>query len=373
MRGKLVFFGNESWLRCRSNFAMLRASPTLRFARCKNFHTISKLPARRTFGRPRYQAHPPARSSSHAFSQRVKGPNNPPFRTYVAGAIGTIAIGGVGYSAANTPTETDWDAQTRQYVNEVYGLFGSTVAGAAGVAVLTSRLLPPTFFSSFPLQIGLMLGSSVGIIYCIRSIHYSNNKAEQYSSLAGFTLFEGLFFSYVFHAYPGNLIKSAAMGTGLLTAGLSSVGAVASGPEIIAFHGPLMVGCSGLLFGNIASLFFPIPGWQLVSIYGGLVLYSGRMITDTAITVKHAKAASATNGHFNAASHAMGIYLDAAIIFMKLLQLLSRLSNNGSRHHFVANDDEATEGSSRLPQSMAELDYRIRQTQMELERLRGRD
>ena len=97
------------------------------------------------------------------------------------------------------------------------------------------------------------------------------------------------------------------------------------------------------------------------------------MITDTAITVKHAKAASATNGHFNAASHAMGIYLDAAIIFMKLLQLLSRLSNNGSRHHFVANDDEATEGSSRLPQSMAELDYRIRQTQMELERLRGRD
>ena len=89
-------------------------------------------------------------------------------------------------------------------------------------------------------------------------------------------------------------------------------------------HGPLSMLFWVFFAAAIGRVFFPGPVLNQVAVYGSLVYYSGRMLFDTTKMVKLAE--QQTDAEFDPMRHAMGLYLNVAIIFLDLLELLARSS-----------------------------------------------
>ena len=235
---------------------------------------------------------------------------------FILAAIPLVGATGLVYSALTWGSAEPWDDRTRARVNKVYTYFASTIVGGAVIASTTARYLGTSRAIGLP----LLLFSFAGSVGCMVMLFGGNTNNKPIWWVA-FTVFEGLSFAGVFAAYPTALLKEAAMATASLTGGLTLIGAVAPSEDVLWMHGPLCA-LSFALFGiSLSRIFFPSPLVNVLAVYGGIFIYSGRTLTDTSVMVEMAK--TKPDGDFNAEVHAIGLYLDAAILFLKILQLLS--------------------------------------------------
>ena len=82
--------------------------------------------------------------------------------------------------------------------------------------------------------------------------------------------------------YGGPLIAQAFMATGALVGGLSLAATRQEDPYALQkYEGPLAMGVSTLVAAGVGNLIFPMPILSNVMLYGGLVVFSGLLVTDT--------------------------------------------------------------------------------------------
>ena len=169
----------------------------------------------------------------------------------------------------------------------------------------------------------------------IRSAHEAQGDrgASNPGWWLAFTVFQGLGFAAALTIYPATVLRHAAMASGALCGGLTTIGAVAPSEEVLWLHGPLLSASLGILGISVLRVFAPCPLLNIVGVYGATIVYAGRTLTDTAVMIEMAKTQS--NRKFNPELHAIGLYLDAAIVFLNLVRLFAAAGEGGKHAAFA--------------------------------------
>ncbi|VDN20448.1 unnamed protein product [Dibothriocephalus latus] len=92
----------------------------------------------------------------------------------------------------------------------------------------------------------------------------------------------------------GPILTRAALYTGGIVGGLSAVAASAPSDRFLMWGGPLAMGLGVVFISSLGSMFLsPVgrlgAGLYAISLYGGLVLFSGFLLYDTQLVVRRAE------------------------------------------------------------------------------------
>lgn len=132
----------------------------------------------------------------------------------------------------------------------------------------------------------------------------------------------------------GPIMLRAAWYTAGVVGGLSTVAVCAPSDKFLTIGGPLAIGLGVVFASSVAGMFLPPTtalgaGLYSISLYGGLLLFSGFLLYDTQKIVKRAEMHPVyTATPFDPVNCAISIYMDTLNIFIRIVSILS---GGGSR------------------------------------------
>ena len=132
----------------------------------------------------------------------------------------------------------------------------------------------------------------------------------------------------------GPIMLRAAWYTAGIVGGLSTIAVCAPSEKFLTIGGPLAMGLGIVFASSLAGMFLPATsalgaGLYSISLYGGLLLFSGFLLYDTQKIVKHAEVTPLYGGtQFDPINHSISIFMDTMNIFIRLVSILS---GGGSR------------------------------------------
>ncbi|XP_014681558.1 PREDICTED: growth hormone-inducible transmembrane protein-like [Priapulus caudatus] len=127
----------------------------------------------------------------------------------------------------------------------------------------------------------------------------------------------------------GPLLIRAAWYTAGIIGGLSTVAVCAPSEKFLNMAGPLSIGLGAVVMASLGSMFLPPTtalgaGLYSLSVYGGLVLFSGFLLYDTQKIVRVAETHPmyAVARRYDPVNMSIGIYLDTLNIFIRIAMIL---------------------------------------------------
>ncbi len=130
----------------------------------------------------------------------------------------------------------------------------------------------------------------------------------------------------------------AAWYTAGIVGGLSTIAVTAPSEKFLYMGGPLAMGFGAVFMASLGSAFLPPTsalgaGLYSISLYGGLVLFSGFMLYNTQKIIHRAE--RHPNGYgvqkYDPINNSIGIYLDTINIFIRIAQILAMGGGNKRR------------------------------------------
>lgn len=127
----------------------------------------------------------------------------------------------------------------------------------------------------------------------------------------------------------GPIMLRAAWYTAGVVGGLSTIAVCAPSEKFLNIGGPLAMGLGVVFASSLAGMFLPPTtalgaGLASLSLYGGLLLFSGFLLYDTQKIVKRAENTPAYGAQqFDPVNNAISIYLDTINIFVRIVAILS--------------------------------------------------
>lgn len=250
----------------------------------------------------------------------------------LAGASGAgllaLCYYGLGMSGEESAADRAfvWPSYVRERINATYGyLAGSLAFTGASAAMFSRSARGMNFLATRPyMSIGLFLAGAIGSGMVCRSLPYAPEqllpKIAAFGTMCGVT---GISLAPL-TMLGGPLIVKAALYTAGVVGALSLTAATAPSDKFLSMSGPLSIGLGVVCVSAIGGLFLPVTsavGGVLysVSLYGGLVLFSGFMLYDTQRVIKYAEL-SPTYDPINAC---LGIYWNTINIFIRIVTILA--------------------------------------------------
>jgi FtsH-binding integral membrane protein len=123
--------------------------------------------------------------------------------------------------------------------------------------------------------------------------------------------------------YGGPLIAQAGLATAGIMTGLSLISANSDPNSVNQLEKPLGIGLGALVACGLGHMIFPMPILYNISLYGGLVVFSGLTITDTSKVIQHAK-----NSKYDPINESFSLYLDYINLFLRILEVMYKLNNS---------------------------------------------
>ncbi|KAI6656414.1 Growth hormone-inducible transmembrane protein-like [Oopsacas minuta] len=223
-------------------------------------------------------------------------------KVFLAGASGAgllaLCYYGSGMSGQESAADRAilWPPYVKERINATYGYLAGSLAFTGASAVLFSRSARGmAFLSARPyMSLGLFLIGTIGSSMVCRSLPYSPEfllpKLGAFSTMcgvAGISLAPLTFLG-------GPLIVKAALYTAGVVGALSLTAATAPSDKFLNMSGPLSIGLGVVCVSALGGLFLPATGLvgsalYTVSMYGGLVLFSGFMLYDTQRVIQYAE------------------------------------------------------------------------------------
>ncbi|RWS28910.1 growth hormone-inducible transmembrane protein-like protein [Leptotrombidium deliense] len=259
----------------------------------------------------------------------------------VAGAsvvgLGALCFYGAGFSRQEGAIDraAAWPQYVRDRIHATYMYFGGSLIFTAATAatVLRSPVLMQfvtrSSFTSFIVGIGAMMASG----YLVQSIPYKQGfGAKQlawmfHSGVVG-TVIAPL------ALLGGPLIIRAAVYTAGVVGGLSAVAMCAPSEKFLTMGGPLAIGFGAVFAASIGSFFLPPTtalgaGLYSISVYGGLILFSGLLLYDTQKIIKRAETHPLYAAvPYDPINESISIYMDTINIFIRIAMILSGQGGN---------------------------------------------
>ena len=279
-------------------------------------------------------------------------------------------VGGMVKGATTVGTHSVWSPLQRERIQKTFAAFGVGIAATAASSVLLYRVVrvvsagrrpregrqdetagaflcrlfppcpptpdpPPVTFSSFTpthqgaahaiANTGLLgtLGMMAVVVGSSVVVHMvpPEQTVAKYGALMLFNTAIGLTLSPLCVLGGPLLARAAAMTAGVVGS-LSFVAANSPSDQYLWMAGPLAMGLGAVFVASFGAL---LPGGAIASVmhkvwmYGGLALFSGMCLYDTARIVETARVAPT----FDPVGMSLSIYMDAVNIFVRIAMLLS--------------------------------------------------
>ncbi|XP_071454199.1 growth hormone-inducible transmembrane protein-like [Hetaerina americana] len=246
--------------------------------------------------------------------------------------LGALCFYGLGLSNKEGAIDRAmlWPDYVKQRIKDTYMYFGGSIVVTATSAMAAFR--SPTLInfmsrSSF-LAIGASIAAMIGSGILCQSIPYQKGfGAKQMAWLLHSAVVGAVVAPICFIGGP--VLLRAAWYTAGVVGGLSAVAACAPSEQFLHIGGPLAIGFGAVFAASLGSMFLPPTtalgaGLYSISLYGGLLLFSGFLLYDTQRIVKaaerHPPYAPVPYDPVNAA---ISIYLDTVNIFIRIATILS--------------------------------------------------
>jgi growth hormone-inducible transmembrane protein len=127
----------------------------------------------------------------------------------------------------------------------------------------------------------------------------------------------------------GPIILRAAWYTAGIVGGLSTVAVCAPSEKFLTMGAPLAMGLGVVFAASLGSMFLPPTtalgaGLYSISLYGGLLLFSGFLLYDTQKIVKRAENTPLSGGYaYDPINNSINIFMDTLNIFIRIVSILA--------------------------------------------------
>lgn len=246
--------------------------------------------------------------------------------------IGALCYYGLGLSNDVGAIETSrlWPQYVKDRVRDTYMYFGSSVLLTAASSVMVFRS---------PVLLNLMKRNSwVAIIASMAAMMGTGILAQSIEYQPGFGAKQ---IAWMLHSATvgaviapiclvgGPILTRAALYTLGVVGGLSTVAACAPSDKFLYMGGPLAVGLGVVFASSVGTMFLPPTtalgaGMMSLSLYGGLLLFSGFLLYDTQRIIRKAETHPLyATTLYDPVNASISIYLDTLNIFLRIVMILS--------------------------------------------------
>lgn len=273
--------------------------------------------------------------------QRLMGPaTDTPFRIGQGALIGGSALGigalcfyGLGLSNGVGAMEKSylWSKQVKDRISTTYMYFGGStlITGLTAAQIFRTPALMKIVASPSILSMVATIGALIISGSILHNIEYKEGFGPKqlawivHSSLVGAVLAP-------ICVLGGPILTRAALYTFGVFGGLSTIAMCAPSDKFLMMAGPLSMGLGVVFVSSLGSAFLPVSsalGASLysISMYGGLILFSGLLLYDTQRIVVTAEQ---EYFKYDPINQSLSIYMDTINIFIRLAMLLSGSGGN---------------------------------------------
>ncbi|XP_073988091.1 growth hormone-inducible transmembrane protein [Rhodnius prolixus] len=251
-----------------------------------------------------------------------------------ASLVGVGALCYYGLGAGSQPGAIDqavvWPEYVRQRIKDTYTYFGGSLMITATSAVMAFRspvIMNFVARNSF-LAVAACIAAMIGTGEVCRQIPYQPGFGTKqlawmlHSSVVGIVLAPVCIIG-------GPILVRAAWYTAGVVGGLSAIACCAPSDKFLYMGGPLAMGL-GVVFASSLGSMFLSPTSMLgasaaaISIYGGLILFSGFLLYDTQRIVRAAEVYPQYHPQpYDPVNMSISIFLDTINIFIRIATILS--------------------------------------------------
>ncbi|XP_017119695.1 growth hormone-inducible transmembrane protein [Drosophila elegans] len=290
--------------------------------------------------RDRDRSHLESRTRGPSLKDRMMGPPSENAYSMGKGAAAGAALMGLvglcyyGLGLANQPSIYDrsvvWPQYVRDRIHATYAYFGASCGVSAASAV--------AFFQSDAMMALLTRSGWIASLVTLGLVMLSGAVAQGLDYEPGFGAKQLAWLTHcaVLGAVlapmcllGGPILIKALLYTGGIVGALSTVAACAPSEKFLHMGGPLAIGLGVVFASSLASMWLPPTtavgaGLASMSLYGGLILFSGFLLYDTQRIVKAAELHPQNSSSlYDPINHALAIYMDALNIFIRIAIILA--------------------------------------------------
>lgn len=246
--------------------------------------------------------------------------------------LGALCFYGLGFGSGTSTLDNAhaWPEFVKERIRDTYLYFGGSLAISAASAMAVFRnptllnLVSRNGWMSIIGTFAVMIGSGM----LAQSIPYSPGFGSKQLAWAAHSAILGAVIAPMCFI-GGPLLIRAAWYTAGVVGGLSTVAVCAPSDKFLYMGGPLAIGLGVVFASSMASMFLPPTtvlgaGIASLSLYGGLLLFSGFLLYDTQKIVKRAELYPLYAPRpFDPVNSAMSIYMDTMNIFIRIATILA--------------------------------------------------
>ncbi|XP_013133507.1 PREDICTED: growth hormone-inducible transmembrane protein-like [Papilio polytes] len=254
-----------------------------------------------------------------------------------ASAVGIVALCyyGSGVKPGTLQESHLWPQYVKDRIKTTYGYIAGSLVLTAGSAVTVFRtpallnLVARNGWMSIIITLGLMIGSGM----VVRGMEYRPGFGPKQLAWIVHTGIMGAVIAPMCFL-GGPILTRAAMYTAGVVGGLSTIAVCAPSGEFLNMRAPLAMGLGAVFAASLASMFLPPTtalgaGLYSLSLYGGLVVFSGFLLYDTQVIIKRAETHPMYGFQpYDPINSAISVYLDILNIFMRIAMILSGSGGN---------------------------------------------
>ena len=275
-----------------------------------------------------------SRTAARFFSSNQGGPNTQAYERTVNLTLLGVGTAGLGYMlyrsmAANRTTSSTIPtyqsgiaapsyarSQTTIYNPIVQARVQNALAyfgGGLGLTGLSIGLFRYTALAQMhPLLLFIpTIASLIGTMY----LNYHTQGPAKHLTWGAFCGLEGLALAPLINMAGMPIVYNALAATGVMMGLLGYYAYSTPTSDFLSWGGTLSMALCGLIGVSFVNMFWPSPMMMNLSLYGGLLLFGGFVLYDTQKLLHNAE----TRQQWDPINESIGIYLDAIIIFQKLL------------------------------------------------------
>lgn len=255
----------------------------------------------------------------------------------VAGAIGLGSLCYYGLGMANVEGALErsmlWPQYVKDRIQSTYAHLGGgiIISGAAAYATMNSPTVM-RFLSQGSMVFAI--GSFAALIassMLVHNIPYERGVGPKQLAWIGHCSLLGMMLAPL-SLFGGPILIRAATYTAGIIGGLSAIAVCAPSEKFLVNTAPLSIGLGLVVASSLGSMFLPPTsriglGLYGISLYGGLILFSGMLLYDTQKTIKRAELhPTYSMAPYDPINNSLNIYLDIINIFIRMVQIFGSTS-----------------------------------------------
>ncbi|XP_030373452.1 growth hormone-inducible transmembrane protein [Scaptodrosophila lebanonensis] len=275
-----------------------------------------------------------------SMKERLMGPPGENAYSMGKGAAGGAALMGLvalcyyGLGLSKQPSLYDhsvlWPQYVKDRIHATYAYFGASCAitAASALAVFQSDALLGLLMRSGWVSTLVTLGVVMATGAVAQAIDYEPGfGAKQLAWALHCGVLGAVIAPMCFLGGP--ILTRALLYTGGIVGALSTVAACAPSDKFLYMGGPLAIGLGVIFASSLASMWLPPTtavgaGLASMSLYGGLILFSGFLLYDTQRIVHNAELhPEHSKVRYDPINNALAIYMDALNIFIRIAIILA--------------------------------------------------